>query len=173
MQGFSPKEGVSATAPSRPEASAQIALPLLIRRNRPARRTADTRRRQSGRFVQRGEPQPEAHASRSRPIRPTIAAKSGRGTDTSASWNTRYLACDTTLAPILTYFSRSVVSVQPWMGLGSTRCRRHATRHLYNTPQLSTLLAAETLALLLSPQVLFVLYSHFSCASSPGFYSPT
>src|SRR5690242_1946232 len=29
---------------------------------------------------------PEAHASRRRPIRPAIAAKSGRGTDTSTSW---------------------------------------------------------------------------------------
>src|SRR6516162_11316717 len=71
---------------------------------------------------------PEAHASPSRLIRFTIAVKSGRGTDTSASWNTRYLACDTTFAPILTNFSRIVVSVQLWIGLGSTSCRRKLAR---------------------------------------------
>src|SRR5262249_18492971 len=60
---------------------------------------------------------PEADASRSRPIRFTIAANTGQGTATSANWNTTYLACDTTLAPILTYFSRIVVSVQRWIGL--------------------------------------------------------
>jgi hypothetical protein len=31
-----------------------------------------------------------------------------------------YFACDTTFAPILTSFSRSVVSVQPLIGFGST-----------------------------------------------------
>src|SRR5262249_60498819 len=71
---------------------------------------------------------PKAHANRSRLIRFTIAVKSGRGTDTSASWNTRYLACDTTFAPILTTFSRIVVSVQLWIGLGTTRCRHKAAR---------------------------------------------
>ena len=74
------------------------------------------------------EPHPEAHASRSRPIRSRIAANSWRGTATSANWKMMYLACATTLAPILTSFSRSVVSVQPWIGFGSTSCRRKLAR---------------------------------------------
>src|SRR5262249_35487500 len=44
-------------------------------------------------FVHHPPPHPEAHASRSRPIRSTMAANSLRGTATSASWKTRYLAC--------------------------------------------------------------------------------
>jgi hypothetical protein len=32
-----------------------------------------------------------------------------------------YLACDTTLAPSLTNFSRSVVSVQPWTDVGDRK----------------------------------------------------
>src|SRR5262249_13338271 len=79
-------------------------------------------------FVHHRPPHPEAHASRSRPIRSTMAANSMRGTATSASWKTRYLACETTLATILTNFSRSVVGVQPWIGLGSTNCRRKLPR---------------------------------------------
>ncbi len=50
--------------------------------------------------------------SRSRSIRPRMAANSSRGTATSATWNITYRACRTTLAPILMSFSRSVVSVQ-------------------------------------------------------------
>jgi hypothetical protein len=38
---------------------------------------------------------PEAHASRNRQIRFAIAANTGRGTATSANWNTTYFACDT------------------------------------------------------------------------------
>jgi hypothetical protein len=67
---------------------------------------------------------PEAYANRSRPIRFTIAANTGRDTATSANWNKTYFACDTTLAPILTNFSRIVLSVQLRIGLGSTSCRR-------------------------------------------------
>jgi hypothetical protein len=61
---------------------------LLTPRNRPGRRTADARDRRSDPFVKRGEPHPEAHASRSRPIRVRIAANSWRGTATAASWKT-------------------------------------------------------------------------------------
>src|SRR5262245_27297596 len=84
--------------------------------------------RSSDRFVKRREPHPEAHARRSRPIRPRIAANSWRGTATSASWKMTYLACVTTFAPILTSFSRSVVRVQPLIGFGSTSCRRKLAR---------------------------------------------
>src|SRR5262249_25671151 len=54
--------------------------------------------RSSDRFVRRDEPHPEAHASRSRPIRSRIAANSWRGTATSANWKMTYLACVTTFA---------------------------------------------------------------------------
>jgi hypothetical protein len=50
---------------------------------------------------------PEAHASRSRPIRSRIRVNSCRGTATSASWKTMYLECVTTFSPILTSFSRA------------------------------------------------------------------
>ena len=53
-----------------------------------------------------------------------IAANNVRGTATSANWKTTYLACVTTLAPILTSFSRSVVRLQCRTGLGRTTCRR-------------------------------------------------
>ena len=76
---ISPQKAPPLPAPSRPEPTAQDASPLLIPRNRPARRTSDARRRRSDRFVRRGEPHPEAHASRSRPIRSRIAANSFRG----------------------------------------------------------------------------------------------
>jgi len=39
-----------------------------------------------------------------------------------------YFACVTTFAPILISVSRSVVSVQPWIALGSTSCRRKLAR---------------------------------------------
>ena len=94
-------------APSLSEPGAHDASPALIPRNRPERRTANARGRDPNRFVQRGESHPEAPASRSRPIRPRMAANSWRGTAASANWNTTYLACLTTFAPILTSFSRS------------------------------------------------------------------
>jgi len=65
-------------APSRPEPTARDAPPWLIRRNRPARRTADARGRRSHRFVHHCAPQPEAFASRSRPIHSGIAANCWR-----------------------------------------------------------------------------------------------
>ena len=64
-----------------------------------------------------GQPQPEAHASRSRSMRFRIAANSFRGTATSAIWKMTYLEWATTFAPILISFSRSVVSVQLLIGL--------------------------------------------------------
>lgn len=39
-------------------------------------------------------------------MRVKIAANSFRGTATSANWKITYFECDTTLAPILTSFSR-------------------------------------------------------------------
>jgi len=50
--------------------------------------------------------------SASRSMRSRIAANNLRVTATSASWNVTYFACRVTLAPILTSFSRSVVSHQ-------------------------------------------------------------
>jgi len=55
-------------APSKAEPAAQVSSAFLSPRTRLARRTTDARRRRSGPFVGRGEPHPEAHASRSRPI---------------------------------------------------------------------------------------------------------
>src|SRR5262249_18930700 len=66
---------------------------------------------------------PGLGAARSRPIRTRIAANNARGTATSANWNVTDLAWDTTLAPILISFSRSVVSVHVRTGRGSARCR--------------------------------------------------
>ena len=121
-QGFSPKT-LPEFVPSRPEPSAQDAPPWLIRRNRPARRTADARRRHSDRFVRHREPHPEASARRNRPIRSRSAANRGLGTATSANWNTRYFACDTTLAPILTSFSRCHPLGSSVVSAGSRRKR--------------------------------------------------
>jgi hypothetical protein len=69
---------------------------LLIRRNRPERRTADARGRRSDRFVKRDEPRPEAHASRTDAIRDgvliDVAATAGEagfkypGVLTAAAW---------------------------------------------------------------------------------------
>src|SRR5262249_30989357 len=125
---FFPQISPSAPTPSRPEPSAPDAPPLLLLRNRPGRRTSDARGRCPNRLVQRGEPHPEAHASRSRAIRPKIRAKSFLGTATSASWKTRYFACATTFAPILTNFSRKVVRFQLRIDLGSANCRRKFAR---------------------------------------------
>src|SRR6516225_1433234 len=75
-----------------------------------------------------GRPQPEAQVGHKRAIRSKIWANNCRGTVPSASWKVRYLAWATTLAPILISFSRSVVSVQPLIGLGSTSCRRKLAR---------------------------------------------
>ena len=114
-----PQKVLPVLAPSRTEPTAQDASPWLIRRNRPTRRTADTRRRRSDPFVTHPGPHPEASAGRSRPIRSRSAAKSWRGAAASASWNTTYFACITTLAPILTRFSRKVVRVQLRIDRGS------------------------------------------------------
>jgi hypothetical protein len=65
-----------------------------------------------------GQPQPDAQFGHKREIRSRIPANNCRETATSVRWNTTYLACLTTFAPILTNFSRSVVSVQPWIDLG-------------------------------------------------------
>src|SRR6516165_9806236 len=97
-------------------------------RNRPALRPADARRRLSDSVAGAAQPQPEAQVGHQRAIRPRIRANSFRGTATSANWKRTYLECLTTLAPILSPFSRSVVSVQPWIGLGSTSCRRKLAR---------------------------------------------
>src|SRR5262245_31986738 len=122
--GFNdPQKALSLPTPSRPEPTAPDASPVLSPRNRPVRHTMDARRRRLDRFVKRGEPQPEAHASRSRPIRSRIAANNWRGTATSANWKVTYLACLTTFAPILTSFSRNVVRFQPRIDRGSANCR--------------------------------------------------
>src|SRR4051812_28834410 len=115
-------------APSRPEATPPNAPPWLMRRNRPARRTSDAQGRRPHGIVKRGEPHPEAHGSRSRPIRSRIAAKSWRGTATSASWKMTYLACATTLAPIFTSFSRKVVRFQLRIDRGSANCHSEFAR---------------------------------------------
>src|SRR5262249_49059979 len=94
----------------------------------PQRRTTHARRRRSHRFRGRSAAHPEAQARRSWLIRSRIRANSCCGTATSANWKVRYLAWATTLAPILISFSRSVVSIQPWIGLGSTSCRRKLAR---------------------------------------------
>ena len=56
--------------------------------------------------------QPVPGTSLSRSMRSRIAAKSGRGTATSAIWKVTALERETTLAPILISFSRSVVKLQ-------------------------------------------------------------
>ena len=67
----------------------------------------------------------------SRRIRSRIARyppAADRGTATSAIWKVTYLACRTTLAPILINFSGKVVIVQVFMGRGSTSRRRKLPR---------------------------------------------
>src|SRR5262245_12296578 len=128
LQRFSWETAPPLRVPPGPEPTAYDASPVLIPRNQPDQRTSDARRRRSGRFVKSNEPHPEAHAGRSRAIRPKSRAKSPLGTATSASWKTRYFACDTTFAPILISLSRSVVSVQCFTALGSTSWRRKFAR---------------------------------------------
>ena len=53
----------------------------------------------------------------SRRIRSRIARYSRHGTATSAIWKVTYLACRTTLAPILINFSRKVVIAQVFIEL--------------------------------------------------------
>jgi hypothetical protein len=47
---------------------------------------------------------------------------------TSVSWNTKYVARVTSLAPILTSFSRKVVRVQLRIDHGSANCRSEFAR---------------------------------------------
>src|SRR5262249_55588525 len=111
------------SVPSRPESTAQDGPPLLLRRNRPGQRTSDARGRRSDHFGKRGEVHPEAHASRSRPIRSRLAANSWRGTAASASWKTRYFACDTTSAPILIWRSKATRRGSLWLSPIGFLCR--------------------------------------------------
>ena len=89
---------------------------------------AGHRRRCFDRFRCRSTVHPEAHASRSRPIRSRIAANSWRGTATSGNWNVTYLARPNTFAPILTSFSRNVDRVQLRFDDGSANCRKEFAR---------------------------------------------
>ncbi len=57
-----------------------------------------------------------------------IAASNSLGTATSAIWKVTYLECQTTLAPILISFSRSVVTDQCFTDLGNARRRRKFPR---------------------------------------------
>src|SRR5262249_51232312 len=115
-------------APSPPEPTAQDASPSFRPPNPPAGHIADARRCLSDPIDGGGQLQPEAQVGHKRAIRSRIWANNCRGTATSASWKVTYLAWATTLAPILISFSRSVVSVQPWIGLGSTSWRRKLAR---------------------------------------------
>ena len=63
-----------------------------------------------------------------RPIRTRICRKSTLDTMTSAIWNTTYLECLTTLAPILISFSRSVLSDHFFTGSGNTNRLRKLPR---------------------------------------------
>ena len=60
----------------------------------------------------------------SRSIRSRIAANKFRVTATSASWNVTYFECRVTFAPILTSFSRRVVSDQCFTSWGSANRRK-------------------------------------------------
>ncbi len=64
----------------------------------------------------------------SRSMRSRIAANNLRVTATSASWNVTYFACRVTFAPILTSFSRSVVSDQCFTSRGSANRRKKFAR---------------------------------------------
>src|SRR5262249_50686247 len=118
-----PEFDSSQAAPGAPDA-----CPALCSRNRPERRTRDARRRCSDRLVQRDEPLPGAHVSRSGPLRSRSAANRGRGAATSASrgrgtarsgrWKRTYFAWLTASAPILTSWSRQGVWVQLMWGKG-------------------------------------------------------
>jgi hypothetical protein len=76
----------------------------------------------------RGEPHPEAHACRRRPIRSGMAANSWRGTATSASRKTTPLAGVTTGAPILTRPARQVARFSLRIDRGNANCRRAFAR---------------------------------------------
>ncbi len=60
----------------------------------------------------------------SRSIRSRIATNNFRVIATSASWNVTYFACRVTFAPILTSFSRRVVSDQCFTSWGSANRRK-------------------------------------------------
>ena len=63
-----------------------------------------------------------------RSIRLRIAANNLRVTATSANWNVTYFACRVTFAPILTSFSRRVVSDQCFTSWGSANRRKKFAR---------------------------------------------
>lgn len=64
-----------------------------------------------------------ASGRRKRWMHSRMAANSSRGIATAAIWKITQRACVTTLAPILTNFSRNVVSVQCFARGGSTTPR--------------------------------------------------
>src|SRR5262249_24267063 len=64
-----PRKAPPVAAASQPEPAAEGAPPSLNPRNQPEPSTTGARRRRVYRFLQRGEPQREAQAGRSRPIR--------------------------------------------------------------------------------------------------------
>jgi hypothetical protein len=61
-------------------------------------------------------------------MRSKIRAKSFLGTVTSSSWETLYIACDTTFAPILASFSGKVVGCHLRIDLSSAHCCREFAR---------------------------------------------
>ena len=61
-------------------------------------------------------------------IRLRIAENKFRVTATSANWNATYPECRVTFAPILTSFSRSVVSDQCFTSRGKASRRRKLAR---------------------------------------------
>ena len=61
-------------------------------------------------------------------MRSRIDANNLRGTATSAIWNVTALESETTLAPILISFSRSVVRLQCFTSRGSASYRRKFPR---------------------------------------------
>ncbi len=61
-------------------------------------------------------------------IRLRIAENKFRVTATSANWNVTYRECRVTLAPILTSFSRNVVSDQCFTSQDKARRRRKLAR---------------------------------------------
>ena len=63
-------------------------------------------------------------------MRSRIAANNFRVIATSASWNVTYFACRVTFAPILTRFSRSVVSDQCFTSCGSANRRKKLAKEL-------------------------------------------
>ena len=61
-------------------------------------------------------------------MRSRIAANNLRVTATSASWNVTYFECRVTFAPILTSFSRRVVSDQCFTSRGRSSRRKKFAR---------------------------------------------